>query len=102
MEDRIAVPAARLHLWAVFRITYRPIVAIVAAMATDEDLGFEEALEAWAGSCSEAEGSGWAAARWRSEIAYRILKGEGEIPGSLGAWFDARAREVRLLAGKQE
>ena len=102
MQERLTIAAARLHLWAAFRITYPAIVSIVAAMATDDTMDFGEALAAWAGSWSEADGSGWSAARWRSEICYRLLKAGQEAPGGLAAWFEARAKEVRQLANEQK
>lgn len=90
--------AAINHLWGKFSITYRPIVAIVAQMAT-EDISFEEALEAWTeGEAIETIYGCWPPSRWRSEICYRILKGDGEAPGSLEAWFNARVEEVRAIA----
>lgn len=95
---RLIANAAIMHLWQKFRITYRPIVAIVADMAAD-GVSFEEALEAWAeGEAIESVYGCWPASRWRSEICYRILKGDGEVPGSLEAWFEARVEEVRAIA----
>lgn len=97
MEDRCIAEAYR-HLWVSYKLTYRPIVAIVAAMAMDEKRSFEAALEAWAEWEADGKPYAWPASRWRSEICYRLLKVGQEAPGGLAAWFEARAKEVRQIA----
>lgn len=98
MEKEIIIDAAILHLWEAYGLTFRPIVAIVAVMAMDEKRSFEDTLQWWAEWEAQGKSYVWPAARWRSEICYRLLKAGQEAPGGLGAWFEARAKEVRDIA----
>ena len=99
MEDKYIDTAIR-HLWMSYGLTYRPIVAIVAVMAADEKRSLEAALEWWAEWEAEGKPYAWPAARWRSEICYRLLKVGQEAPGGLSGWFEARAKEVREIADR--
>lgn len=100
MQNRAVRCAAIMHLWQRYKITYMPIVAIVATMAQDEIRGFEETLEDWAASnpCLGEIAYHWPASRWRSEICYRLLKAGEDAPGGVEEWFKARAKEVREIA----
>lgn len=97
MEDRIVETAIR-HLWKDYRITYRPIISIVAVMAMDEARRLDDALQWWADFEAVGKPFAWPATRWRSNICYRLLKVGQEAPGGLEQWFKDRAREVREIA----
>lgn len=102
MERRENVEdAATLHLWQRYRVTYRPIVQIVAEMALDRSLRYAEALEDWAtAKALETPYGCWPSTRWHSEICYRLLKAGDECPGGAAAWMEARAKEVREIADR--
>lgn len=97
--DKYTTAAVR-HLWTAHGIAYKPIIAIVAAMAEDEELSFENALQWWAEWKAQGESYAWPATRWKSEIAYRLLKVNAKCSGGIGLWMDARAREVREIANR--
>lgn len=92
--------AAVQHLWEAHRITYRPIVMVVFAMALYEGKSYEEALEDWADYEQVDEGHHWPASRWHSEICYRLLKAGAEAAGGVPDWMQQRAKEVRELADR--
>ena len=89
--------AAVRHLWQSHRITYRPIVMVVFAMALDERRSYEHVLQEWA-EYEQIEGGYWPASRWHSEICYRLLKAGVDAKGDAAAWMQQQAKEVRQLA----
>ena len=97
--DKYAAAAVR-HLWTAHSIAYKPIIAIVAVMAEDEKLSFETALQWWTEWKAQGEAYAWPSTRWKSEIAYRLLKVNAKCSGGIGPWMDARAREVREIANR--
>lgn len=100
---RLIVTAVKIHLWQEYRITYRPIIEIVAEMAMDMVLGYEDALNEWAtAEALETPYACWPASRWHSEICYRLLKAGCEVTGGVAAWMKARAEEVRRLADQSQ
>jgi hypothetical protein len=100
MEHRETVyDTALMHLWKNHGITYRPIVEIVAEMALDRSLRYEDALEDWTtAKALETPYGCWPATRWHSEIGYRLLKVDAKCGGGIGPWMEARAKEVREIA----
>lgn len=98
-EARTARAAVR-HLWEAYRITYRPIVMVVFAMALYEGKSYEEALEDWADYEQVEEGHHWPASRWHSEICYRLLATEEEAETCVHVWLTRWAKEVRELADR--
>lgn len=95
-EARTARAAVR-HLWEKYRITYRPIVMVVHAMALDEKRTYRQVLQDWAAYEEIQEGHHWSACRWNSEICYRLLKAGAE-PERVSDWMKQTAKEVRELA----
>lgn len=105
MREARTARAAVQHLWQAHRITYRPIVMVVFGMALDERRTYEQVLQDWADYEQMGENHHrWPASRWHSEICYRLLKAEAEIPGGvlggIPAWMQQRAKEVRELADR--
>ena len=97
-EARMSRAAVR-HLWEKSKITYRPIVMVVFAMALDDRRTYEQVLQDWADYEQIDEGHRWPASRWNSEICYRLLKA-GVDTKNVAAWMRQQAREVRELANR--
>lgn len=97
-EARTARAVVR-HLWEKYRITYRPIVMVVHAMALDEKRTYRQVLQDWAEYEEVQEGHHWPASRWHSEICYRLLKA-GADTDSVPDWMQRAAEEVRELADR--
>lgn len=100
MDEATVITTAIRHLRDSYGISYRPIVAIVSAMALNEKRSFELGLNLWAEWKAEGKPHAWPASRWRSEICYRLLKVGQTAPGGLEAWFEDRAKEVREIANR--
>ena len=97
LERKCATAAIR-HLWQKYGIAYRPIVMVVFAMACSPGAAYWDILETLAeyalDGCSLPP---WPAARWHSEICYRVLK-TGDSCASAEEWLRDRAKEVRDIA----
>lgn len=96
LREAATARASVRHLWEAHRITYRPIVMVVHAMALDEGRTYEQVLQDWA-AYEKVGGSYWPASRWHSEICYRLLKAGVELD-DVKDWMQQQAKEVRELA----
>lgn len=99
MREARTARAAVQHLWQAHRITYRPIVMVVHAMALDERRTYRQVLQDWAEYEEVKEGHHWSASRWHSEICYRLLRAGAE-PERVSDWMKQQAKEVRELADR--